>query len=1106
MHDRFILLKREDKLEPFQRLTLESWTKNFPALGDAYRAKEDFFAIYDAMTIPEAKAAAYKVWLRGLSPAISEAFKPLVTAMSNWEMEIMNYFEHPVTNAYTECLNGLIRVIECSAGVIRLMRSDRRFSTLPVLTKRLCHHSSAKDLLPMRSRDSLVSVHQHLIGSEKRTSGLIYQHCCKSSKQENPKSSTTSFYGEPFYQRYINMQFYIDSYFPDDIHAVGESGMAGFDEKRPLYISGCKNFLLHYRSEIRNLHRSGGSGTEITNLLSDMIDALVNKLFLSIIDDIDLTRSMAEHVALVAVGGYGRGELNPFSDIDIMFLHDGTISVSDVEDIAQKILYFLWDMRLDVGYSVRKLTDCQEMAAADGTVKTALIDSRYLNGSRGLFEQLHKLFFTHILTKSSDKFIKEKIQEMNSRRDKYGSTVYLLEPNLKEGEGGLRDLQTALWITRIKYKFNNVKELIVKGVITEEELESYYSALDYLWRIRNELHYYSGRKNDQLTFDAQVHLASFFRYEERDNVLAVEDFMRDYYRHAVRVEHLSSTLVSRCVWRDEGALKILGYFVRRPVGDGCFVLKGELILPDAGVIEKKPFLLMKIFELAQKHGVALNVRLKGIIRGNLHLVDDHFRRDPEVNASFRNILRAPKGVAETVRMMHHLEFLNCFIPEMEHIYCKVQHDVYHIYTVDIHTLFAMEQAEKMLNGELSNELPFPCRIAGEIAKPDLLMLAVLFHDIGKGFGGKHAEKGGAMIPEIAGRMGLTREESGRLEFLVCEHLVFAHISQRRDLNDEKMIIQFARLMGSSENLKMLFLLTVADVRAVGSDVWTTWKALLFEELYEKAFNILERGDFVHEASSERAAMIMDKVAGSLKDEFSMDAIMEELKAMPLRLLLSSPFHLLCDHVRLLLGLDCSGILMRISHRIESGYSEFTICTPDMPGLFSKITGVMAANGANILAAQINTSRNGKVLDILQVNSQHGMISDQTRWKKIESDMRRVIHGEVDVALLVEKRQRPSSITAKSSPRFPTRVEIDNDVSEDYTVIDIYTHDKIGLLYLITSTLTRLGLYIGVSKISTKVDQVADVFYLRDIFGQKIMDREKLDEIRSVLTRAIDDWS
>jgi [protein-PII] uridylyltransferase len=471
-----------------------------------------------------------------------------------------------------------------------------------------------------------------------------------------------------------------------------------------------------------------------------------------------------------------------------------------------------------------------------------------------------------------------------------------------------------------------------------------------------------------------------------------------------------------------------------------------------------------------------------------------------------NILRAHKDVTETLRTMHHLEFLNSFIPELEHIYCKVQHDMYHIYTVDIHTLFAVEETERMLNGELNDTMPLPGAIAAQIGKRELLILSVLFHDIGKGEGGGHAEKGAAMIPAIANRMGLSGEDSERLEFLVRQHLLFAHISQRRDLNDENMIAQFAKQMGSSENLKMLYLLTVADVRAVGSDVLTTWKATLFQELFEKAFSVLERGEFQQEASSERVMAVVAKVTILLENDLPSAEVQQELGSMPVRLLLSNPAPLIAEQTRLLMGLEHSDVQMRITHQMESGYSDFTICTYDMPGLFSRITGVMAANGINILGAQINTSKNGKVLDILQVNSMQGLIiNDDLRWRKVQDDMLKVLHGETNVARLVENRHRPSVLTSRPAPRFATEVDIDNEVSEEYTVLDILTHDKIGLLYLITSTLTELGLYIGVSKISTKVDQVADVFYVRDIFGHKIHGEDKLAEIRSKLMTAIDEW-
>lgn len=898
------------------------------------------------------------------------------------------------------------------------------------------------------------------------------------------------------------MEFDIDRYFPDETQSVGDAGRASFEEMRPLYLAASKHFLNHYREEIKAHHRAGARGDEVVTEITAMTDTLVRKLLQCIIRDVTGSRPSREQLTLVAVGGYGRGELNPYSDVDLMFLYGGK-DQQRVEDLAQKLLYFLWDMRMDVGYSVRTIADCVEMAKSDLTVKTALLDARFLIGSRVLFREFEKVMLTQILAKGSDAFIREKVAEVRTRREKYGSTVYILEPNIKEGEGGLRDLHSALWLAKIKYKIAEPRELVIKGVLTEEELETYQSALGYLWRIRNELHYLAGRKNDQLTFVSQPQVAQFLGYADNGRVLAVEEFMRDYYLHATRVEHFSSLLISRCTLRDER--KILGYFTRRPVGDGFYVLRGELVVPDDAAFEKEPVRIMKAFEYAQKHGVALNIRVKGMIRKHLDLVNDRFRRNKEINASFFAILRSEKGVAETLKLMHHLEFLNRFIPEFGHIFCKVQHDIYHIYTVDIHSLFAVDEITRLWKGEHTADLPLLTQLAREVDKRELLLLAVLLHDMGKGEGGGHAERGAAQVPTIARRMGLSREDTERLEFLVRYHLLFAHIAQRRDLHDEKMIIQFARQMEKSENLKMLYLLTYADIKAVGPDVWTEWKALLLQELYEKAFQVLERGDFRLEASSERVKRVKRHVAELLESELPLPLVKEELRALTTRHLLSTPPAVIADHVRVLCSLKEQTMVMRVEHNLEKGYSAFTICTLDVPGLFSKITGVMAANGINILGAQIHTSRNGKALDMLQVNSPQGfVITDENRWKRVEEDLLQVLHGEVQIKELVEKRQRPSLLSDRPKPRFPSRVEIDNEVSADYSVIDIYTHDKVGLLYRITSTLTDLGLYIGIAKISTKVDQVADVFYVKDIFSHKVRSEEKLVEIRERLLAAVAD--
>ncbi len=901
------------------------------------------------------------------------------------------------------------------------------------------------------------------------------------------------------------LEFTIWSYFPDDLHAQGDAGQATFAEKRPLYLMASKRYLEHYRGVIKKEHRAGASGEWVVRMTTQMMDTLIDALFQCIMTDSLDGGQLAKRLALVAIGGYGRGELNPYSDIDLMFLYSGK-DQDRIEGFAQKLLYFLWDMRLDVGYSVRTTADCIDMAKADLTVKTALLDSRYLVGHRQLYGELEKVLTSQILAKESDSFIKEKMEELRKRRSKYGASIYILEPNIKEGEGALRDLHTAMWVAKIKYKLREPRELIIKGVLSEEELSAYYTALSYLWRIRNELHFHAGRKKDQLTFDAQTTVATFLGYQEQGRSVAEEQFMQDYYLHANRVEHFASVLIAKCAWREEKAGKILGYFIRRPLGNGLYVLKGELVVPDETLIDKDPTLLMKIFESAQKQGAVLNLRVKTLIRNSLQLVNDKFRRNKEVNASFFAILRSEKGVVETLRLMHHLEFLNRFIPEFERIFCRVQHDLYHIYTVDIHSLFCVEELVALWNGEHEKPLPLLTQLAREVDKRELLLLAVLLHDIGKGEGSRHAERGAELMPTIARRMGLSKEDTERLEFLVRQHLLFAHIAQRRDLHDERMIVDFARQMEKSENLKMLYLLTYADIRGVGPDVWSEWKGNLLQELYEKAFQVLERGDFRLEASSERVKKAKRTVVDLLTDELPVAAVKDELRAMSIRNLLATPAKLLAEHVRTLVRLDSQQLLMQVRHEPDSGYTNVIICTYDVPGLFSKITGVMAANGLNILGAQINTSNNGKALDVLQVNSpQRGLITDESRWRKVEDDLQQVLSGKVLVTALVEKRRKNTSLIDKPKPksRFPGRVDIDNEVSADYTVLDVYADDKIGLLYQITSALTELGLYIGVAKISTKADQVADVFYVKDIFAQKISAADKLADIRNRLQQAID---
>jgi len=892
-------------------------------------------------------------------------------------------------------------------------------------------------------------------------------------------------------------------FFPDDLHERGDAGVASFAEKRPLYLMGSTRYLSHYRQVIRELHEGGASGAEVVAALTRMIDLLVIRLFDSIIADSREGGGLADSLTLVAIGGYGRGELNPFSDIDIMFLYEKS-DQARVEGLAQKLLYFLWDMKLDVGYSVRTIADCIEMAKQDLTVRTSLLDCRYLSGNGRLYGELSKVLEKEILVRESEQFIRAKVEELRRRRIKFGSSVYILEPNVKECEGGLRDLHAALWIAKIKYKVQTPRDLVIKGVLTEEDLERYQGMLSYLWRIRNELHYRSGRKNDQLTFEAQTAVAAFLGYQGDDPVHAAEEFMRDYYLHASEVEHFSSLLIARATRREDRSRKILGYFIRRPIGDGFHVLKGEIITTDDGVFQKDPVRLMKVFEHAQRQGADLSLSVKTLIRQSLPLVNDRFRRNRQVNDSFCSILSGEKRVAETLRLMHHLRFLDRYIPEFEKICCKVQHDLYHIYTVDIHTLFCVEELEKLWQGERQGELPLLTTLARSVENRRVLLLAVLLHDIGKGVGSRHAERGGAMVPTIARRMGLSREETEMVEFLVKNHLLFAHIAQRRDLSDEKMIVEFARRMKTSEHLKNLYLLTYADIRGVGPDVWNEWKGNLLQELFEKSYAVIERGNFVLEGRSERVRNVRKEVIDLLQYDLPATLVRQELKAMSTRHLLGFSPHQLASHVRKLVGLSGDRPLdVTIDHTGEQGASIITICTYDIPALFSKIAGVTAANGLNILTADILSLTNGKVLDVLTVNTPHGVMpQDDARWGRFVRELGDVLAGVISVDALVERRRSSRALLRqRPASRYPTRIEFDNDISDEYTVIDVYTDDSLGLLYRMTKALSSKGLSIGVARISTKGDQVADVFYVKDIFGHKVTDETKLEELKGLLLEA-----
>lgn len=884
---------------------------------------------------------------------------------------------------------------------------------------------------------------------------------------------------------------------PDFFAVAADCPGTDFESRRDAVREAALKYLDHHFTRLQRFAEQERSGRRIVAALTLMFDELNRYLFNQAAAD--LAAADTAGCALIALGGYGRREMNPRSDLDLMFYFEPCCHAA-AKIISDRMLYLLWDLKLDVGYSVRNADDCIS-EARDSTVRTALLDARLIAGNAAVFEGFQRSVGHYVLNDNPRRFIEQKLEENERRKKKYGSSVYLLEPNLKEGEGGLRELQDALWIARVKFKASGLRDLLIKGVINEQDFNAYEDAQDYLWRIRNHIHFNLQRKSDQLTFELQEKIATSMGYLNQRHGSAVEMFMQDYYAQAIQVEHLATKMILQSTRQSTPERsQLFRFLTRRNLEDGFYLIRGELRAREDKKLLEDPTLMMVAFELAQRHEVAICIELKRLIRDNLHLINDKVRRSRRMTESFMAILRYRKDVGRTLRKMHHLLFLNAFIPEFKNIYCKVQFDLYHIYTVDIHSIFAVENMERLWAGEFSVLQPVLTQVAQQIEKPELLLLAILFHDIGKGSGKDHSVRGAEMMPTIARRLRLNREDSARLQFLVLHHLKMAHISQRRDLQDMKMIADFAELMNMSENLRMLYLLTFADLMAVGPEVWSDWKGNLLQELYEKTYDVLEKKNFYLEQFSDKARNRKRKIRLALRDEFPEHKINRAINGLNNRYLLNYRSSEIIPHLRLALGRGNNSLALKIEHRHDAAYTEVTLSTLDCPGLFSYIAGVMAAHSINILGAQIHTRKTGSVLDILQVNSPVGGIVDKPqKWTRFEADLSAVIEGRLRVTELMDKLQQPTYLKrVEKQPRRPNRVEFDNQVSSQYTVIDIYAHDKVGLLYDITRTLNELGLYIAVAKISTKVDQAVDVFYVSDIFSQKIIDPEKIEEIRTVL--------
>jgi len=876
-----------------------------------------------------------------------------------------------------------------------------------------------------------------------------------------------------------------------------EARSARAPERRRLRLEFFRQALAEGYDSLKVRHAEGASGQESVRTHARLMDDVIFSLTRLVAADAVADGLDATPLVVMALGGYGRGELHPLSDVDLMVVYDGEMSPY-VQRMMQELLYSLWDLGLHVGHSLRSLDDCVAMARTDFPSRTSMQEARFLAGERRLFARFQRVLRENVFRRDFAQFLETTLVERDARYRKHGASPYIGEPNVKESAGGLRDMHTAMWLGAAKFGARTLRELTDKGLITPREQAAADAALTFLWRVRNELHFFSGHKNDVLTRDLQPRIAKNLGYENDETTLGVERFMRDYYLHARVIHRVSKRLIARC----QETLSRRGSAERRQrqqaLADGLVFFDGRLHLADRdpSQLRTDPARLMKVFWHLHRLGCELSLDLERAIEDSLHLVDEAFRRSDGVRELFLDVCRTWGRAAQTFSEMHELGLLGRYLPEFGALTCLVQYDVYHKFSADQHSLLAVEHLEALAPGQ-SAESEGAAHVLSEVEKPELLMLGMLLHDIGKAKGHGHVAKGIPLVRELTARVGLQAADGAAVEFLVAHHLTMSHVAQRRDIDDPKTITDFAAAVGDPSRLRMLYLLTYADMRAVGPGVLTPWQARILHELYARTLASLTGGRVARPSRTRLA----ERLHAAAKGEVDLQAVKAHLAMMTDRYLESTSVQRMAEHLRMLDGLGESPVVTALFHHPDLGSSDLVVVTRDLPGLFALIAGTLAASDVNIISAQIHTRADGIVIDTFQVNDPAGdVIGSPAHWARTLDALRAVLTGEQTVPALLARRRAAGR--EATGPGGPSKIALDNQLSDTATVIEVKCPDRLGLLYLITKTLAGLGLDIVSARIATEIDQAFDTFYVQDREGRKIEDPETLERARAGLEQAL----
>ena len=811
-----------------------------------------------------------------------------------------------------------------------------------------------------------------------------------------------------------------------------------------------------------------------------------------------------EVLSIAATGGYGRGELAPFSDVDLMFLLPYKLT-AHTEQVVEYILYTLWDLGLKVGHATRSIEEAVRLSRDDMTIRTSLLEARWLWGDRDMFNEFRKRFQSEFGESTGLAFVEAKLAERDARHDRMGDSRYVLEPNIKEGKGGLRDLHTLFWIAKYLYGVDTMKDLKELGVLTAKDVRLFTRAEKFLWTVRCHLHYLAGRPEERLTFNVQHEISASMAYADRSGVQGVERFMKHYFLTAKDVGDLTRILCAvledqQKKRRQRFRLPDFGFRKREIEG---FVLDGDrLTVTDKDAFKKEPLKLLKLFHLAQRLKTDIHPHALRLVTENLKRINAIMQRDEDANRLFLDMLCGDDPEITLMRL-NEAGVLGRFLPDFRRVVAQMQYDMYHVYTVDEHTIRAIGILKGIETGRLKDDHPASYSVIGEVQSLRALYLAVFLHDIAKGRGGDHSVLGADVAEQLGPRLGLTDWETETVSWLVRHHLLMSNTAFRRDVYDPKTVSDFVAEVQSPERLRLLLILTVADIRAVGPNVWNNWKAGLLRELYYRAQENLagavpseRRGERMEQAKAELAAHLKDWPQEDLEAHFSRGHH---------DYWLSFDTDTLAYHANLIREAEESGRKLTISSRVEEDRSatEFVIYIADHPGLFATMAGALALSGASVVDAKILTLTNGMALDMFRIQDADGnAFSSKERLARLHDRIDQALSGRLQSARELAAAQKASLQKRTGAFRVPPRVLIDNKASNHQTVIEINCRDRLGLLHDVTEFLTASGLQISSAHISTYGERVVDVFYVRDVFGLKVDQEEKLNALRMGLLETV----